>query len=177
MKGGEKPKIGYYSDFSDQMESVNAELKSLKSSNQLQNTVILHRSTSGVNSIKAYLDNNGFSTELVKSNLPVNYGSESIKICTMSSVKGLEFNNVFILDLNDDIIPYPPGFIEADDEFHISTERRLLYTCMTRARNTLFLFSSNSSNPSRYLKEIDTSLLDDISPNKATRIIVDDLPF
>ena len=48
---------------------------------------------------------------------------------------------------------------------------------MTRARNTLFLFSSNSSNPSRYLKEIDTSLLDDISPNKATRIIVDDLPF
>lgn len=176
MKGGEKPKIGYYSAFLGQMENVNTQLKLLKSSNQLQNTVILHRSTSGVNSVKAYLDNSGFSTELVKSNLPVNYGSESIKICTMSSVKGLEFNNVFILELNDDIIPYPPGFIEADDEYYISTERRLLYTCMTRARNTLFLFNSDSSNPSRYLKEIDTSLLEDISPNKATQIF-DDLPF
>lgn len=177
MKGGEKPKIGYYSDFLGQMESVNTQLKSLKSSNQLQNTVILHRSTSGVNNIKAYLDSNGYLTELVKSNLPVNYGSESIKICTMSSVKGLEFNNVFLLDLNDDIIPYPPGFIEEDDEYHISTERRLLYTCMTRARNTLFLFSSDNSNPSRYLKEIDTTLLEDISPNKSAQIFVDDLPF
>lgn len=100
----------------------------------------------------------------------------------MSSVKGLEFNNVFILDLNDDIIPYPPGFIEADDEFHISTERRLLYTCMTRARNKLFLFSSDKSNPSRYLKEIDADLLEDISPTQSTQETSsdyddDDLPF
>lgn len=162
LKGGEKPKIGYYTGFSEQMDIVNAQLKLLKENNQLRNTILLHRSTSGVNDIKTYLDNNGYSTELVKSNLPVNYGSESIKICTMSSVKGLEFNNVFILDLNDDIIPYPPGFIEVDDEYHISTERRLLYTCMTRARNTLFLFSSNSQNPSRYLKEIDDTLLEEI---------------
>ena len=69
----------------------------------------------------------------------------------MSSIKGLEFNNVFILDLNDDII-FPAGFIEADDEFHISTERRLLYTRMTRARNNLYLFKQQK-NPSRYLKK------------------------
>ena len=177
LKGGEKPKIGYFSNFIEQMKSIDEQLKSLKSIDKLQNTVILHRSTSGVNSIKTYLDGNGYSTELVKSNLPVNYGSDSIKICTMSSVKGLEFNNVFIVDLNDDIIPYPPGFIETDDEFHISTERRLLYTCMTRARNTLFLFSSDSQNPSRYLKEIDASLLENISPNKSAQTFVDDLPF
>lgn len=73
----------------------------------------------------------------------------------MSSIKGLEFNNVFILGLNDKIIPSPAGFIGEDDEFHISTERRLLYTCMTRAINKLFLFSSDKNKPSRYLKEID----------------------
>lgn len=173
LKGGEKPKIGYFPNFIEQMKSIDEQLKSLKSIDKLQNTVILHRSTSGVNSIKTYLDGNGYSTELVKSNLPVNYGSDSIKICTMSSVKGLEFNNVFILDLNEDIIPYPPGFIEIDDEFHISTERRLLYTCMTRARNTLFLFSSDIQNPSRYLKEIDASLLENISPNKSAQTFVE----
>lgn len=176
LKGGEKPKVAYYSDFDEQLSHLDDHLILLRNSDNLKNTVVLHRSTSGVKQIKEFLDANGFTTELVKSNLPVNYGSESIKICTMSSVKGLEFNNVFILDLNDDIIPYPPGFIETDDEFHISTERRLLYTCMTRARNTLFLFSSNKQNPSRYLKEIDNTLLNDISPNMATNFD-DDLPF
>ena len=131
--------------------------------------------------IKKFLDANGYSTELVKTSQPVNYGSDSIKICTMSSVKGLEFNNVFIVDLNDDIIPYPPGFIEENDEYHISTERRLLYTCMTRARNKLFLFSSDKNNPSRYLKEIDYNILEDISPKKSSIItdkdFDDDLPF
>lgn len=176
LKGGEKPKVAYYSDFDEQLSHLDDQLILLRNTDNLKNTVVLHRSTSGVKQIKEFLDANGFTTELVKSNLPVNYGSESIKICTMSSVKGLEFNNVFILDLNDNIIPYPPGFIETDDEFHISTERRLLYTCMTRARNTLFLFSSNKQNPSRYLKEIDHTLLNDISPNMSTNFD-DDLPF
>jgi superfamily I DNA/RNA helicase len=178
LTGGEKPKIAYYSDFDEQLNHLDDQLTILKNSSNLKSTVVLHRSTSGVKQIKAFLDANGFSTELVKSNLAVNYGSDSIKICTMSSVKGLEFNNVIILDLNDDIIPYPPGFIEADDEFHISTERRLLYTCMTRARNKLYLFSSDKVNPSRYLKEINASLLEDISPKSSSkRTYDDDLPF
>ncbi|WP_293938109.1 ATP-dependent helicase [Sphingobacterium sp. UBA5996] len=177
VRKGDKPKIGYYSDFSNQMNSLISQLNALKNSNQISNTVVLHRSTFGVKEINLFLIKSGFSTELIKSNLPINYGSETIKICTMSSVKGLEFNNVFILDLNDDIIPYPPGFIEADDEYHISTERRLLYTCMTRARNTLFLFSSDGSNPSRYLIEIDASLLEIISPNQSAPIFNNDLPF
>lgn len=177
-KGTEKPKVAYYSDFDEQLSHLDDQLTILKNSKNLKSTVVLHRSTNGVNQIKNFLDANGFSTELVKSNLPVNYGSDSVKICTMSSVKGLEFNNVIILDLNDDIIPFPAGFIEVDDEFHISTERRLLYTCMTRARNKLYLFSSDKDNPSRYLKEINTSLLDDISPKSSSkRTNNDDLPF
>ena len=177
-KGTEKPKVAYYSDFDEQLSHLDDQLTILKNSKNLKSTVVLHRSTNGVKQIKNFLDANGFSTELVKSNLPVNYGSDSVKICTMSSVKGLEFNNVIILDLNDDIIPFPAGFIEVDDEFHISTERRLLYTCMTRARNKLYLFSSDKDNPSRYLKEINASLLEDISPKSSSkRAYDDDLPF
>ena len=162
---GEKPKIACCSDYEEQVNLLNNHLIILKNTNSLNSTVILHRSTNGVIKIKNYLDANGFSAELVKSNQPVNYESDSVKVCTMSSVKGLDFNNVIILDLNDDIIPYPPGFIDEDDEYHISAERRLLYTCMTRARNKLFLFTSERSNASRYLKEIDAALLDDITPN------------
>lgn len=176
LKGGEKPKVGYFSNNNEQRNQLHNELIKLGNKDSLKSTIVLHRSNDGVKEIKTFLDSNGHSTELVKSSQPVNYGSDSIKICTMSSVKGLEFNNVFIVDLNDDVIPYPPGFIESDDEFHISTERRLLYTCMTRARNNLFLFSSGEA--SRYLKEIEKALLENIRPNITTsRLEADDLPF
>ena len=90
------------------------------------------------------------------------------------------FNDFFSGTYNGDKYVSTPAvnIIEENDEFHISTERRLLYTCMTRARNKLFLFSSDKNNPSRYLKEIDVDLLDDISPKNFSKTIYDDdLPF
>jgi len=164
LKGGSKPKVGYFNSLSEQLNWLNTELNRLDDNNEIDSTIILHRTNTGVNNLDRYLSEHGYSTELVKSTQPISYESESIKICTMSSVKGLEFKNVFIVDLNDDIIPFPPGFISEDDEFHISTERRLLYTCMTRARNKLYLLSSE--NKSRYLNEIRSELLDDISSSK-----------
>lgn len=88
----------------------------------------------------------------------------------------MEFTNVFITDLNDDIIPYPPGFNDENDEFHISTERRLLYTAMTRARKNLYMLSSG--NPSRYLSEINEELVDVCSNEINVQFEdADDLPF
>ena len=160
LKGGEKPKVAYCSDFDVQLQQLNEQLISLKKSDDLSSTVVLHRSNSGVKEVKRFLDANGHSTELVKSSQPINYGSDSVKICTMSSVKGLEFNNVFIIDLNNNIIPLPSGFIDDEDEYHISTERKLLYTCMTRAKHNLFLLSS--AEPTRYLSEIDKKYIKEI---------------
>lgn len=165
-KSGDRPKIAYLSSYTDQIALLVNQLSELNKNNSLSSTVVLHRTNDGVKDIKNQLDNYGYTTELVKSNQPVNYDSDSIKVCTMSSVKGLEFDNVFIVDLNDDVIPFPQGFNDADDEFHVSTERRLLYTCMTRATSHLYLFSS--AKPTRYLREINAELLEDIrgtSPN------------
>ena len=177
LKGGSKPKVGYFNSFSEQFDWLNTELRRLSNNDEVGNTVVLHRTNTGVKDLASSLSEHGYSTELVKSNQPVSYESDSIKICTMSSVKGLEFKNVFILDLNDDIIPFPHGFVSDHDEFHISTERRLLYTCMTRARNNLYLFSSG--NPSRYLNEIGSKLLDDISRVELVNHAEfdDDIPF
>ena len=162
LSGGEKPIVGYFEDFDGQLAYLKGELQYLKNKGEINSTVVLHRTNNGVVKIQNYLNNNGFETELVKSNQAVNYNSDSIKICTMSSIKGLEFNNVFIMDLTDDVIPSPTGFIEIDDEFHISTERRLLYTCMTRARTGLYLIG-DKDNPSRYIAEIDDDLLNDVT--------------
>ena len=53
-----------------------------------------------------------------------------------------------------------------NDEFHISTERRLLYTCMTRARIGLYLIAGKD-NPSRYIAEIDDDLLNNVTESSS----------
>lgn len=175
-KGEEKPIVGYFQNWDEQCAYLLQALNKLKASNNISSTVILHRSRSGLNNIENFLAANGYSTQILLNSEDIDFESESIKICTLSSVKGLEFENVFIFDLNDDVIPYPPGFIDTDDEFHISTERRLLYTSMTRARERLYLLSSG--DPTRYLSEIDEDLLDKIGNKRALEIDLDDiLPF
>jgi superfamily I DNA/RNA helicase len=157
---GNKPTIGYFNDKDTQFKYIINQLNALKNNHSLSATVILSRTHNGVVYIKNHLIKNGFEIEEIKSSKSVDYNSESIKLCTMSSIKGLEFNNVFIIDLNDDIIPLPSGFIDEEDEYHISTERRLLYTCMTRAKHNLFLLSNGK--PTRYLSEIDKKYIKEV---------------
>lgn len=78
----------------------------------------------------------------------------------MQSVKGLEFDHLIISGLTDDVLPIKAGFSEPDDDLHITTERRLLYTCMTRAIKSLTL--TYAGVPSRYLSEIEPDFLDNI---------------
>jgi len=160
-KGGEKPRIGIFNSLNEQNEALKHILSSLKETDSINGTVILHRTNPGVKNIKAFLDKNSFSNQLVKTNSPIDYADESIKLCTMSSIKGLEFDNVIMVDVNDNEIPFPPGFADDNDEFHVSTERRLVYTCMTRAINNLYMLSYGI--PSRYLNEIDKKYFTDIS--------------
>lgn len=174
-KGEEKPIVGYFQNWDEQCAYILKELNKLKADNNINSTVILHRNRSGLNNIQSFLTANNYDTQILLNTDDIDFESDSIKICTLSSVKGLEFENVFIIDLNDDVIPYPQGFIDTDDEFHISTERRLLYTSMTRARERLFLLSSG--NPSRYLSEIDPNLLEIINSNNQEYYGECDFPF
>ncbi|MFV0330493.1 MAG: UvrD-helicase domain-containing protein [Dysgonomonas sp.] len=160
LKGDKKPILGYFENQKTQLNYLKEELEKLRNENNLNDTVILHRSNSGVDTVAQDLTNSGFSIEHIKKtkNQTVNYNSNSIKVCTLSSIKGLEFTSVFIIDLNEGVIPYPPGFNDEDDEYHISTERRLLYTAMTRARSNLYLLTSG--DPSRYINEINSDLVE-----------------
>ena len=175
-KGEEKPIVGYFSNWNEQCAFLLKQLKKLKADGHINSTVILHRNHSGIRNVKDFLEINNFEVQELLKMDDIDFESDSIKICTLSSVKGLEFENVFIIDLNDDVIPYPPGFNDAKDEFHISTERRLLYTSMTRARERLFLLSSGT--PTRYLSEIDADLLERVGNASSPEIFsIDDLPI
>ena len=176
-RGGTKPIVGYFNNWNEQTKYLIEQLNSLKSNNQINSTVVLHRSHSGIRNIKASLEANHFSVQELRNSEDIDFESDSIKLCTLSSIKGLEFDNVCIIDLNDDVIPYPSGFNDENDDFHISTERRLLYTAMTRAREKLYLLSSGK--PTRYLAEIDETLLERVGKSAISIFEepTDDLPF
>ena len=86
------------------------------------------------------------------------YAEPEVRIMTMHTAKGLEFDTVFLPDLNEGVIPARAAKTKAASE----EERRLFYVAMTRARKRLFLSfiedPENAAPPaSRFLKETGTA--------------------
>lgn len=80
---------------------------------------------------------------------------EAITVSTLHSVKGLEFDRVYILNVNEGSIPYHKAVLDAEME----EERRMFYVGMTRAREKLELYFirerfGKEKQPSRFLEEL-----------------------
>lgn len=91
--------------------------------------------------------------------------TDVVTLMTVHSAKGLEFENVFVIGMEEGIFPHANSL---DDFNQLEEERRLCYVAITRARKKLWLvnakrrtiFGMDSMNPaSRFLKEIDSELL------------------
>lgn len=89
----------------------------------------------------------------------------NVNIMTLHSAKGLEFNIVFILGMEEGIFPHSRSF-ESTKE--LEEERRLCYVGITRAKKKLYLLSARTRTlygrtsgtiESRFIKEIDPTLI------------------
>lgn len=87
----------------------------------------------------------------------------SVTLMTLHSAKGLEFPVVFMVGLEETILPHSRSLY---DNREMEEERRLMYVGMTRAREELYLLYATSralyggvqyNPPSRFLSEIDPS--------------------
>jgi DNA helicase-2/ATP-dependent DNA helicase PcrA len=94
--------------------------------------------------------------------------SSSVTLMTLHNAKGLEFEVVFIVGMEDGIFPHFRSMTDADE---LEEERRLAYVGITRARRRLYLahawsrmlFGASSYNPpSRFLGEIPAELIEDL---------------
>ena len=79
---------------------------------------------------------------------------EGVVISTLHAVKGLEYDNVYIMNVNEGSMPYRKAVLEA----HLEEERRLFYVGMTRAKKKLCLYYvrqqyEKEREPSRFLEE------------------------
>ena len=70
----------------------------------------------------------------------------------MHSIKGLEFKVIFLIDLNDGVIPHNKQYDLDDEDTLESEERKLLYVGMTRANELLYM--SSVKKPSKFIKEL-----------------------
>ena len=90
---------------------------------------------------------------------------EKVTLMTVHAAKGLEFDAVFIVGLEENLFP---SDMSGDGEREIEEERRLFYVAMTRARKYLTLLFATTRfkfgnldfcTPSRFLKDIDSRYL------------------
>lgn len=80
---------------------------------------------------------------------------ESVSLATLHSSKGLEYPIVFIVDVNEGLMPYKKAVLQAE----IEEERRMFYVGVTRAKDRLHLYYSKKINgkdveASRFLAEL-----------------------
>jgi len=92
-------------------------------------------------------------------------GAQRVSLMTVHTAKGLEFDCVSLVGLEEGLFPHARSFEDPDG---LEEERRLFYVALTRARNELFLTHSRMrfrtgmpgpQSPSRFLTEIPGDLL------------------
>ena len=89
-----------------------------------------------------------------------NYSQERLSLMTIHNGKGLEFDSVFVVGMEEDLFPHANS---RDSHEALEEERRLCYVGMTRAKERLYLTAAESRflwgthrmmRPSRFLREI-----------------------
>lgn len=89
---------------------------------------------------------------------------DAVTLITMHSCKGLEFPRVFVVGLEDGLLPHS----RSQEEGTLDEERRLFYVAITRAQETLHLSYCHARkkygqelpcHPSRFLKELPSQVL------------------
>jgi len=91
--------------------------------------------------------------------------SEAVRLMTLHNAKGLEFDVVFLVGLEEGLLPHSRS---VDSPHEIEEERRLFYVGLTRARERVFLSLARRRNlfgsyrdavPSRFLYDLPASLV------------------
>lgn len=120
--------------------------------------MILGRNNNDINIIlseKLKIDNNGKLIYLENKNIEMYY-------LTSHKSKGLEEENVIIINLENKLLGFPNKIIDnkllrfvscKDDKYPYSEERRLFYVALTRTKNKVYLLVPKN-NPSIFVKEL-----------------------
>ena len=115
-----------------------------------------------------------YEISLISDNTEVTDSNNRVTLMTVHSVKGLEFDYVFITGLEEGLFPHINSMNSKDE---IEEERRLCYVAITRARKKVYitnartrlLYGMEQVNPtSRFVDEIDSDLVETVNKEEST---------
>lgn len=105
---------------------------------------------------------------LVQDTDSIDKNTDAVTLMTLHSAKGLEFNTVFIIGMEEGLFPHSRAIM---DESEMEEERRLAYVGITRAKERLYLIYTEERNlygrmqfnaKSRFIENIPEELIDEI---------------
>ena len=121
---------------------------------------------------KEIVDSNGSLNEFLEDvalisdlDKDIEKSEPKVSLMTIHLAKGLEFSNVYIVGLEEDLFP---SALSSTTRSDLEEERRLFYVALTRAKKKIILSHSktryrwgklNDCEPSRFISEIDTQFI------------------
>ena len=140
----------------------------LESSLRLENLMEFKSVTENFEKVTGSVNINDFLDEisLVADASEYTKDGDAVTLMTIHSAKGLEFKVVFIIGLEESILPHANSLYE---EAELEEERRLMYVAITRAKERLYLLNAERrmlygkttmNPPSRFISEIRKEIID-----------------
>ncbi|MDE5936054.1 MAG: ATP-binding domain-containing protein, partial [Ruminococcus sp.] len=138
----------------------NAESR-IENVNELKTSVIQYMNTAENPTLNGFLEEIALYTEADSDDGT----DDKVTLMTIHSAKGLEFDNVFVIGLEEGIFPSSRS---VDDEEELEEERRLAYVAVTRTKNQLYIISAGkrmifgqtqSNVTSRFIREMGMELI------------------
>ena len=124
-------KTGYLNYLKNQ---ENGESK-IENVEELRTSIIRYMEQSDEPTLSGFLEETALFTDADEDD----GGNDRVALMTIHSAKGLEFDNVFLIGMEDGIFP---GSRSLDSEEEMEEERRLAYVAITRAKKQLYITSA-----------------------------------
>lgn len=146
IHGGEKPIYKMVGSASDEVSQIIEWINECVNSHIIPNDICVAAPSMGLmKELQTYMHSNGVAYKTLKGTSKQG-ASNGISLCTLHSLKGLEFKVVILMGINERNIPskvaegYPFSGMDAlDKKEFLSSKRSLLYVAITRARQLVYL--------------------------------------
>ena len=159
--------IDYYKKRDD--EEQTGERERLENLSNLVSDLSSEGFSNGAEGLMAFLENAGLDSASLGKN--AQNDDTGVTLITMHNTKGLEFNNVFVSGMENEIFPGSQT-LDSGDPMDLEEERRICYVAFTRAKERLYLSFAERRQiwgrityhtPSLFLREIKSDHIEDPS--------------